>query len=383
MGNADGMERDATSAGPAPERIPWRTIWATIGSVVVTGAGILLIRELHRVLVWAAVAAFLAIVLDPAVDLLVRRLHVRRLVAAVIVYLTGFALIVALGAAIVMPLVDQGSQFADDLPRLVEQARAGQGPVGDVVTRFDLERRITEQQDQIKGYVDRLGSQSVRVLGAIGTAVTGVVTVLVLSFLMVLEAPRIVAGITAALPERRRARVARVAADCARAVTGYMAGNLLISVIAGVCTYVFLWIAGVPFKGVLSLWVGLADLIPLVGATLGAAVVVLVAFLHSPVAGIAAIVFFVVYQQLENHVIQPLIQARTVKLSPLTVLLSVLAGVELAGLLGALLAIPVAGAVSVITRDLWDGRRGPKAEPTVGVDEVPVSATGDGSDEAT
>lgn len=232
------------------------------------------------------------------------------------------------------------------------------GPVGDLVTRLDLERRITEQQDEIRANLSRLGSQSVRVLGAIGSALAGLVTVLVLSFLMLLEAPRVLDAAADALPAARRERIVRLARGGNRAVTGYMAGNLLISVLAGVTTYVFLWVAGVPFRGVLALWVALADLVPLVGATVGAVVVILVALLQSPAAGIAAAVFFVAYQQIENHVVQPVVQARTVKLSPLTVLLSVLAGVELAGILGALLAIPVAGVASVVARDLWEHRRG-------------------------
>jgi predicted PurR-regulated permease PerM len=203
--------------------------------------------------------------------------------------------------------------------------------------------------------------------------------VLVLSFLMLLEAPRLLEGARAVLPEEHRERVSRVAADCSRAVTGYMAGNFLISVLAGVSTYLFLWAFDVPFRGVLALWVAVADLIPLVGATLGAAVVVFVAFLHSPVAGFAALAFFIVYQQVENHAVQPVVQSRTVNLSPLVVLVSVLAGVELAGMLGALVAIPVAGMIQVIVRDLWDHRRGaPKDEPTIGVEEVPASTSAPG-----
>ncbi len=116
------------------------------------------------------------------------------------------------------------------------------------------------------------------------------------------------------------------------------------------------------------------DLIPLVGATVAAVIVTITAFFHSPTAGIISIVFFVVYQQLENHLLQPVVQSRTVKLAPLVVLVAVIMGVELAGVLGALLAIPVAGVVQVIVRDLWEHRSGrPKPEPTVGTDQVPVS----------
>ena len=155
----------------------------------------------------------------------------------------------------------------------------------------------------------------------------------------------------------------------------HTAGNLLISVIAGVTTYIFLLVVGVPFRGVLSLWVGFADLIPLVGATLGAIVVVGVAFLHSVPAGIAAVIFYILYQLFENHVLQVAVMSRTVKLNPLSVFIAVLVGVELFGILGALLAIPVAGIVQVIARDVWDERRGRfKPEPTIGPHEVPIGS---------
>jgi hypothetical protein len=182
------------------------------------------------------------------------------------------------------------------------------------------------------------------------------------------------AGGLGALSPPRSDRVKAVAVDCARAITGYAMGNLLISVIAGFVTFVGLWVFGVPFKGVLALFVAFADLIPLVGATLGAVPTILVAFLHSTTAGIGMIIVYVVYQQFENHVLQVAIMSKTVHINQLVVLVSVLIGVELFGFIGALLAIPVAGVLQVIARDLWDHRAGrPKEEPTIGHDQVPVS----------
>jgi predicted PurR-regulated permease PerM len=172
-----------------------------------------------------------------------------------------------------------------------------------------------------------------------------------------------------------RPRVRAVSADCAKSITGYLSGNLLISVICGVLTYVVLLVMGVPFAGLIALFVAVADLIPLVGATLGAIVAVVAAAVHSVPALIVVAVFFLLYQQLENHLLQPVILARTVKLNPLTVLIAILVAVELAGVLGAFLAIPVAGMGQVIARDLWDHRRGrPKDEPTVGEDRTPVAS---------
>ena len=135
-------------------------------------------------------------------------------------------------------------------------------------------------------------------------------------------------------------------------------------------TYIVLKVMGVPFAGLISLFVAIVDLIPLVGATLGAVVAMIAGSIHSVPAGIVLIIFFVVYQQLENHLLQPLILSRTVKLNPLTVLVAILVGVELAGVLGALLAIPFAGIIQVVLRDVWDHRRGAlKREPTTGEDE--------------
>jgi len=139
-----------------------------------------------------------------------------------------------------------------------------------------------------------------------------------------------------------------------------------------------LTVMDVPYAGLIALFVGIADLIPLVGATLGAVIATAAAFAESTTAGLVVLAFFVLYQQLENHLLQPLIFARTVKLNPLTVLVAILIAVELAGILGALLAIPVAGILQILARDIWDTRRGrPKGEPTVGEDRTPVSAAGD------
>jgi predicted PurR-regulated permease PerM len=198
----------------------------------------------------------------------------------------------------------------------------------------------------------------------------------VLAYLMVLEGPKVVDGVLGVFSPATGARIRRVGSDCAKSVTGYISGNLLISVICGGLTYVVLLILGIPFAGLIALFVGIADLVPLVGATIGGVVGVTAGFLHSTTAGIVVLVFFVLYQQLENHLLQPLVFSRTVKLNPLTVIVAILIAAELAGILGALLAIPAASMIQVILRDVWDHRRGrPKVEPTVGVDRTPALDT--------
>ncbi|HEV7887253.1 MAG TPA: AI-2E family transporter [Acidimicrobiales bacterium] len=354
--------------------VPWRTIWATIFSVVVTIAAYFMLKHVTKIVTWLFVALFFAIILSPSVDFLCRKARFPRALATLAVFLVGLSLVAAMMYAFIRPLVDQSREVADRFPVYLADAKAGRGPIGHVVKKYNLDKRFEENQAKIEANVNKLGSNSVKILAGVGNAVAAGLTIFVLAFLMILEGPKMLAGSLNALSPPRQDRVKKVAADCAKAVTGYMAGNLLISVIAGTATFVFLLVAGVPFAGVLGLWVAFADLIPLVGATLGAIPAVIVAFIHSVPAGIATIVFYVLYQQFENHVLQVTIMSRTVDLNPLVVLVSVLLGVELFGLLGALLAIPVAGVIQVVARDIWDERQGRfKPEPTVGADETPIS----------
>jgi predicted PurR-regulated permease PerM len=354
--------------------VPWRTIWATIGAVVLTLALIAVVQAVSRVLIWMVIAAFFAVVLSPPVDFLETRVRVRRSVATMLVFLTVLGVVGGLLYAFITPIVDQSSEFADNFPRYVEDAKAGRGPLGGIVQRYDLDQRIEENRDDIRNALNELGRNSLDIVRVLGNAVAAALTIFVLTILMLLSGPRMLRTGLGALSPPTAEHVRHVAADCAKAVTGYVAGNLLISVIAGTASFVFLFVAGVPFRTVLALWVAFADLIPLVGATLGAIPAVIVAFLHSTPAGIATVVFFVVYQQFENHVLQVTIMAKTVDLNPLVVLIAVLIGVELSGILGALLAIPVAGIIQVLGRDLFNSRGGGwKEEPTVGTEEVPVS----------
>ena len=363
------------SPEPASSRpVPWRTIWAAIGSVVLTLAAITVVQAVSRILVWIVIAAFFAIVLSPPVDFLERRVRMRRSVATVLVFLVGLGLVGGLMYAFITPIVDQSQEFADNFPRYVEEAKAGEGPLGGLVQRFDLDRRIEDRRDEFEKALNDLGRNSLEIVRGVGNVVAATLTIFVLTILMLLSGPRMLRSGLGALSPPVADRVRHVAADCAKAVTGYVAGNLTISVIAGVASFAFFLLADVPFRTVLALWVAFADLIPLVGATLGAIPAIVVAFLNSTAMGVATVVFFVVYQQFENHVLQVTIMAKTVDLNPLVVLVAVLVGVELTGILGALLAIPVAGIIQVLVRDVYDERHGRlKDEPTIGAEEIPVS----------
>ena len=231
--------------------------------------------------------------------------------------------------------------------------------MGQALERTGARRYVSEHSEQLRDLGGRLRQPAVGVLRGVVESVAGLVTVIVLAYLMVLEAPRITRGLLTAAGDGQGERLRRVGREVSRTVTGYLTGNLLISVICGALTFVVLTLTGVPFAAVIALLVAVADLIPLAGATLGAVIAAGAGFLHSPTAGVVVLVFFVVYQQVENHLLQPLILSRAVRLNPLTVLISVLLAAELAGLLGALLAIPAAGIVQTLLREYGPRRLRP------------------------
>jgi len=355
--------------------VPVRTILATIGLLLATALLIYIVLQVRQVLTWIVVGAFFAVALYPLVGWVQKRLlgGRRRALATFLVFLVVFILLSALIAAFAVPLVNEGTKLAGQLPQQISDAKAGRGPIGDLLQRTNALQWVQDNQSKISKFASGLTAPAASVASGFATGIAGTLTVFVLAYLMVLEGPKVVDGSLNVFRPSTAERIRRVGGDCAKSVTGYISGNLLISFICGLLTYVVLLVSGVPFAALIALFVGIADLMPLVGATIGGAVAVLAGFIHSIPAGIVVLVFFVLYQQLENHLLQPLVFARTVKLNPLTVIIAVLIGVELLGILGALLAIPVASMIQVILRDVWDHRRGrPKEEPTVGVEKEPA-----------
>jgi predicted PurR-regulated permease PerM len=356
--------------------VPVRTLLAAIGLLLATALLIYIVLQIRQVLNWLVIGAFFAVALAPVVGWVQRRLlgGRRRALATFLVFLVVFIVLAALLSAFAFPLVSEGTKLAGSLPDQIAAAKAGRGPVGDLLQRTHVLQWVQNNQTKINSFVSGLTAPAASVLSGVASGIIGLVTVIVLAYLIVLQGPQLVDGTVALFSPGTGERIRRVGTDCAKSVTGYISGNLLISVICGGLTYVVLLILGVPFAGLIGLFVGLADLLPLVGATIGGAVAVIAGFIHSGTAGIVVLVFFVLYQQLENHLLQPLIFARTVKLNPLTVIVAILIAADLMGMLGALLAIPVASMIQVILRDVWDHRRGrPKDEPTVGEEERPAT----------
>jgi predicted PurR-regulated permease PerM len=244
------------------------------------------------------------------------------------------------------------------VPKVIDDVTAGRGPFGFLQTEYHIVDRVREAIDkQGAGGVLGITGTGLAVARGVLTAVAGVVAIAFLTFFMLLDGRRLVERFYNFLPDRSRPRWRRIGTEIYRTVGGYVTGNILISVIAGVASAIVLFSLGSNYAIALAVVVAVLDLIPLAGATLAAVLVSTVAFVELGwIKGVIVIVFFVVYQQLENHILQPIIYGRTVQLTPLVVLVSVLIGAELAGVLGALAAIPVAGIVQAVGREFLSHR---------------------------
>jgi predicted PurR-regulated permease PerM len=339
--------------GPSWAEVPWRTIVATIGIVLGSALGLVVIYRASRVLVWVLVAGFFALVLARPVGWLQQRFHVRRGVAVAVVVLLATVFIAGLMALFVFPLRRQLVTIVSDLPGTVRQAAAGEGQFGKLLVRLGLQEVVQKNETTLVNSATSIEEAAPTYLGSAVQSLLAVVTVAVTTCLMLTQSMLLGRAGLRLIPIRHRSLISQVGRDAASAVSGYMSGNLLISGCAGVSAFAILGILRVPSALILALWVAFADLIPLVGATLGAIAAVIAAFFVSPTAGIIALVFFMLYQQFENSVLQTVIMSRTVRVNPLVVLLSVLIGVELFGFIGALLAVPMAGASSVIIKEMW------------------------------
>jgi predicted PurR-regulated permease PerM len=342
-----------------------RTIFLVLGISVLVGLALFLVLQAWHVLTWILIAALLAAALNPAVEAFERR-GLARGYAASIVFGLALLVLTGIGFLVIPPLVSQVSDFVNAVPDLIDDITAGRGPFGWLQDDYQIVDRIRAAiEKQGAGGVLGLGEPVLDIVRSVVTAVVGAITVIFLTFFMLLEGPRTIKGALALIPESSRPRYERVGRDIYRAISGYVTGNLLISLVAGVLSAIVLFAVGSEFAIALGLLVAILDLVPLAGATLAAIIVSTVIFIETDwIRCLIVIAFFIGYQQFENHLLQPLVYGRTVQLSPLAVLCAVLVGAQLAGILGALLAIPVAGSLLAIGRELLQYRQDTAAEPS-------------------
>ncbi len=347
---------------PSDRRVSPRDVWTVVWVLLLSYVALYLLYESRRIILWVLIAAFFAVALSPLVDLLVRR-GFRRGLAVAAVVTTVLLVLGFLTYAFARPLVEQSVRFAENLPQTIEEVR--QAPVvSRFVERFNIQDRVEEVAPDLP---QRLLGMSGPVLDAFKTAggvLIALLTILVLMVFLLLYGPRFIDNAMEQIrDDGRRQRAANLGRLSKQVISGWVGGNVGTSVIAAIVSIIVFLLVGLPYGALLALWVGVADLIPLVGASLGAIPAIVVAFLDSTTTGIIVVVFFIAYQQLENHVIQPAVYGRTIQVNPFLVLVAALLGAELAGFLGALFALPVAGVAQVVLGDALARRGGRERAP--------------------
>jgi predicted PurR-regulated permease PerM len=357
----------------APERVfllRTQTILKILVVALAVFAAIRVLEIAQQVITWVLIALFLALALNPVVEFLIRRGVRRRGLAIGLTYLLVLAGIGALGGTFVPILVDEVSDFADAVPGYVDDLTEGRGRLGFLERDYQIVDRVEDAlAEGGAGRILGVSGTALSVTKGVVTAIVATITIAVLTFFMLLEGPTWINRFLGLLPPESQTRWRNVGYQIYRTVGGFVSGALAIALLAGVTSAVLLSVLDVPYAIALGLLVGILDLIPLAGATLAAVVIATITFLSTDVLiGVIVVVYFVVYQQVENHVIYPMVYSRTVQLSPLAILLAVLVGASLAGVLGALVAIPVAGAIQVVLVDYMRHRRDRLIEPGPGTE---------------
>src|SRR5215472_14729887 len=359
--------------------IPLAAILTAVGVVALTFLTGKLLYRLRDVILLLVVGGFLALILNPLVLYLQHHGIKRRGWAVAVVTIWAALVFVGLAFAFGHPLVNGLTHLSQRLPTYVQDAEHGRGWIGHLARHYHLAAWAQRNAPKLQSFGASLGKGAVTLIVTLGT-------IFILVLLLLLEGPKMRQGILGVMEPERAKRYARVAHEINQSVTGYMVGDILTSVIAGVVVFFTLLALRIPFPLLWALWVAMVDFLPQVGGALAGIPTVLFATAHSLTAGIVTAVVFVAYQQVENHVLNPVIMSRTVKVNPLLILVSVLVGASIGDWVGgffgsfvaALISIPAAGALQIVVKELWraTGPGGPLGDEPRGAGDEPASKAG-------
>src|SRR5215470_694988 len=370
----------------AARGIPLAAILTAVAVVALTFLAGKLLYRLKDVILLMVIGGFIALILNPLVLYLQNHRIKRRGWAVTIVAIWAAIVFAGLAFAFGHLLVNGLTHLSQRLPSYVQDAEHGKGWIGQLARHYHLAAWAQRNDPKLQSIGMSLAKPALSLgKGAVSLVVTlGTTAVLVL--LLLLEGPKMRQGILGLMAPERAKRYARVAHEINQSVTGYMAGDMLTSVIAGVVVFFTLLALGIPFPLLWALWVALVDFLPQVGGALAGIPTVLFALGHSLTAGIITAAVFIAYQQIENHVLNPVIMSRTVNVNPLLILVSVLVAASIGDWVGgffgsfvaALLAIPAAGALQIVAKELWQatGPGGPLDDEPGSTDDEPASQVG-------
>ncbi|HEY7946089.1 MAG TPA: AI-2E family transporter [Acidimicrobiales bacterium] len=374
--------RDRLLDAAAARGVPLAAILTTVVVVAVAYLAAKLVYKLREIVLLMVVAGFVALLLNPAVVLL-QRWKVRRRGLAVAVVTVLFALALAgLAALFGYPLVNGITHLTHKLPAYVKQVEQGKGALGHLARKYHVQRWVDKNLvPKLSTFAKNLSKPALTLGKAAVNLLFALFLIFVLVLLLLLEGPKLRRGLLGMMRPERAARVWRVSGEVSRSVTGFMLGNFITSVIAGLVVFVTLFILNVPFAFLWALWVALFDFLPMIGGAVAGIPTAAFALTHSFGAFIVFAVVFLTYTQVENHILNPIVMSRTVRINPLLVLIAVLTGANIGdlvggffgGFVGTLLAIPVAGAIQVVVRELWQSTSPEAQLEIVGGGRVPPS----------
>ena len=351
---------EPSRAGPTQGRVVVifhpRSILTALGVVLAVIAAVEFALLAQAGLTLIMIALFLALALNPAVEF-VQRQGLGRAAAVGVVYVLALVVVALLGLVFVPPLVDQISKLVTALPRLVDDLTKGHGPLGFLERKYQVVERVQNATTgpNADGMLGQAGSALAAVQG-IAATVFGSIIIAFLTFFMLLEGPEWRRRCSELIPETNRGTFERIGAGVYRSVGGFVTGNLVASLLAGLVATAIMLVTGVPYAVPLGVFVAIIELVPYVGPLVATIVVTAVALTVSTVTALVALGLLLVYHAVEGHSLRPYLYGRAVQLSPLAVLVAILLGTEIAGILGALIAIPVAGSIQVIIRELLQRR---------------------------
>jgi predicted PurR-regulated permease PerM len=341
--------------------VPLRAILVTVGVVVVVWLGGQLLYRLRDVVLLMVVGSFVALILNPLVVAL-QRWKIRRRGTSVAIVTSWFLLIfVGLAFAFGYPLVNSLTHFSHALPTYVANAQHGKGWVGHLVRKYHVEAWVQKNSPKLVSFAESLGRPAL----SLGKGAFAILAELAATFafviMLLVEAPKIRAALLDMMSPERATRYAEIGSKVSSSISGFVVGDFLTSVIAGTVVFVTLAILGVPYALLFGLWVALVDFLPQIGGALAGIPTVLFALSHSLTAGVVTLVVFLAYTFLENHFLNPVVMARTVKINPLLVFAAVLVGADVGNWLGGLfggfvavlLAVPIAASLQVIIVEIW------------------------------
>lgn len=298
------------------------------------------------------IAFFLALALNGPVHWVSKkfpgRLRGNRVLATSLAYFMVVLLIGSFVASITPPLVRQTNSLIDSAPRLVSDFRSQDSETGRLIRKYNLEDRVSEFSSQLSDRLDNIGGTAVSTLQSIGTSVFTLIIILVLAFMMLVEGPRWLDFLYRITPNKHHVMSDRLLLQMYKVVKGFVNGQVILAAIAAVLIVPVLLLLDIGYPAALMVVVFVCGLVPMVGHTIGAIIVTLVALFSSLPAALIILTYYILYQQFENIFVQPRVQANTTNMSPLMVLIAVVIGISFGGIVGGLLAIPIAGCIRVI-----------------------------------